>query len=176
MTLSPRIAVDWSKDAHRSLRNAGIRQIATIPDGGLARLLQLCRRDRTLRVVTLASEQEGIGVIAGAWLGGERAALLMQGSGVGNCVNALALADTCRFPCLMIVTMRGEWGEFNPWQVPMGRAVEPVLQALGVHVHRVERAEDAGPTIAAAAHLAFDSQRMVAVVLSQRLIGRKAFK
>lgn len=152
-----------------------MRQIATVPDGGLARLLDLCRRDPTMRVVTLASEQEGIGLLAGAWLGGERAALLMQSSGVGNCVNALAFAATCRVPCLMLVTMRGEWGEFNPWQVPMGRAAEPVLRAMGVIVHRFEHAADAGPTVEAAARIAFDSQQAVGVLIAQRLIGRKAF-
>ena len=65
---------------------------------------------------------------AGAWLGGQRAALLMQSSGVGNCINMLSLTRTCRFPMLMFITMRGEWEEFNPWQVPMGSIVEPVLK------------------------------------------------
>ncbi len=60
-------------------------------------------------------------MLAGAWLGGVRGVLLMQSSGVGNCVNLLSLVQECRFPLLMIVTMRGEWGETNPWQVPMGR-------------------------------------------------------
>ncbi len=167
--------IDWSKAIHRSLKDAAVRQVATVPDGGLAYLLDLCRRDRSMRVVTLASEQEGIGLMAGAWLGGERAALLMQSSGVGNCINALAFVATCRVPCLMIVTMRGEWGEFNPWQVPMGRATDPVLQAMGVIVYRIERAEDAGATVEAAARIAFDSQQAVGVLIAQRLIGRKAF-
>jgi sulfopyruvate decarboxylase alpha subunit len=173
---SPATAMlDWSKAVHRSLKDAGVRQIATVPDGGLTRLLDLCRRDPRMRVVTLASEQEGIGLLAGAWLGGERAALLMQSSGVGNCVNALAFIATCRVPCLMLVTMRGEWGEFNPWQVPMGRAAEPVLRAMGVIVYRLDRAEEADVTVEAAARIAFDSQQAVGVLIAQRLIGRKAF-
>jgi sulfopyruvate decarboxylase alpha subunit len=167
--------LDWSKAVHRSLKDAGVRQIATVPDGGLARLLDLCRRDPHMRVVTLASEQDGVGLLAGAWLGGERAALLMQSSGVGNCANALAFIATCRVPCLMLVTMRGEWGEFNPWQVPMGRAAEPVLRAMGVIVYRIEHAADAGVTLEAAARIAFDSQQAVGVLIAQRLIGRKAF-
>ena len=77
---------------------------------------------------------------AGAWLGGERAALLMQSSGLGNCVNMLSLARTCRFPLLMLITMRGEWEEFNPWQVPMGSIVDPVLKLCEAEVYRVTHA------------------------------------
>jgi hypothetical protein len=70
----------------------------------------------------LTTEEEGIALAAGAWLGGQRAVLLMQSSGVGNCINMLSLPVNCRMPFLTLVTMRGEWGEFNPWQVPMGTA------------------------------------------------------
>ena len=71
----------------------------------------------------IADQEEGIGLLAGAWLGGERGALLMQSSGVGNCINAIAsIARACEFPLVLLITMRGEQGEGNPWQVPMGRA------------------------------------------------------
>ena len=106
---------EWGHDAHAALSEAGVRQIPYVPDGGLDGLLQLCVDDNLMNPVLLSSEQEGVGVAAGAWLGGERAALLMQSSGVGNCINALSMIRTCRFPLLMIVTMRGEWREFNPW-------------------------------------------------------------
>ena len=71
--------------------------------------------------VVLATEEEGIGLLAGAWLGGERGVLLMQSSGVGNCINTLSMIRTCQFPLLLVVTMRGEWGETNPWQLPMAK-------------------------------------------------------
>ncbi len=71
--------------------------------------------------------------------------------------------------------MRGEWGEFNPWQVPMGRATPAVLAAAGVHVHRADYLADAAETVAAAASLAFDSAVPVAVLFGQRLIGTKVF-
>ena len=121
MVNSPR---EWGHDAHAALSEAGVQQIPYVPDGGLDTLLRLCADDNLMRPVLLSSEQEGVGVAAGAWLGGERAALLMQSSGVGNCINALSLMRTCRFPLLMIVTMRGEWREFNPWQLPMGQGAE----------------------------------------------------
>src|SRR3546814_17476450 len=79
-----------------------------------------------------ATEEEGVGLAAGAWLGGQRAVVLMQSSGVGNTINAVAsLISSAQFPMFATVTMRGQWGEGNPWQVPMGPAVGPVLPAVG---------------------------------------------
>lgn len=66
-----------------------------------------------MQPTVLTTEEEGIGILAGAWLGGERGVLLMQSSGVGNCINTLSLSKVCGFPLLIIVTMRGEWGELN---------------------------------------------------------------
>ena len=166
---------DWRDDIFAALKAAGIRQVGYVPDAGHSRLIELCQGDPEIRGIPLTSEEEGIGLAAGAWLGGQRAALLMQSSGVGNCINLLSLAKSCRFPLSMLVTMRGEWGEFNPWQVPMGSATPGVLERAGVHVHRVDRPEDAADTVVAAASLAFDSRVPVAVLFSQRLIGAKVF-
>ncbi len=166
---------DWSREVHGVLREHGVRQVATVPDAGLTRLIELCATDPAMRLVTLTSEEEGIGLIAGAWLGGNLGALLMQSSGVGNCVNMLSLPTLCGVPLLMIVTMRGEWGEFNPWQVPMGRAVRPVLEAMGVKTYAVERAAEAGETVAAAAGLAFHGGLQAAVLITQRVLGAKRF-
>jgi sulfopyruvate decarboxylase alpha subunit len=128
-----------------------------------------------MHAVTLTSEQEGIALAAGAFLGGKRAALLMQSGGVGNCVNMLSLPSICQMPFLSLITMRGEWGEFNPWQVPMGQSTPRVLKASGVLVYRVDTAEDVVPTVEAALLLAFQSRRSAAVLLSQKLIGTKDF-
>ncbi|MGH7061039.1 MAG: phosphonopyruvate decarboxylase, partial [Stellaceae bacterium] len=126
-----------------------------------------------IRAVPLTSEEEGVALAAGAWLGGQRAALLMQSSGVGNCVNMLSLAKNCRFPLVMLVTMRGEWAEFNPWQVPMGLKTQAALELMDVLVYRVERSADAAETVAAAIDIAFNGDLAVAVLLAQRLIGAK---
>ena len=83
----------------------------------------------------------------GAWLAGDKSAVLMQSSGVGNIINMLATIKECRFPLLMLVTMRGDEGEFNPWQVPMGQATRAVLEAMGVVVKRIDTAEDAEPVV-----------------------------
>jgi sulfopyruvate decarboxylase alpha subunit len=167
--------VDWSADVHRALSAAGVRQIAYVPDAGLTRLIARCEADTDMRDVLLSNEAEGIPMLAGAWLGGERGVLLMQSSGVGNVIAALSLVKACRFPFLSIVTMRGEWGEVNPWQVPMGTTSQAHLEAGGVIVYLVRDAADVGETVAAAAQLAFESQAAVAVLVSQRVIGAKAF-
>lgn len=168
-------SLDWPGELHRAFRTHRVSQVSYVPDAGHKRLIELCHGDGEMAVVPLTTEEEGIGLAAGAWLGGKRAALLMQSSGVGNCVNAFTLACNCGFPLLMLVTMRGEWGEFNPWQVPMGQATPEILRLSGMPSLRLERAEDAYATAAAAAKLAFEGYASVAVLISQRLIGTKAF-
>jgi sulfopyruvate decarboxylase alpha subunit len=157
------------------LKASDIRQVGYVPDAGHARLIERCKADPDIRDVVLTTEEEGVALAAGAWLGGQHAALLMQSSGVGNCVNMLSLIRTCRFPLLMLVTMRGEWEEFNPWQVPMGSIVEPTLKLCDTHVARVELPEKVADTVLAAVQLAFDDDRAVAVLLSQKLIGSKVW-
>ena len=118
----------WQDQLFDVLKRADIRQVGYVPDAGHSRLIARCKADPDIRDVVLTTEEEGIALAAGAWLGGQRSALLMQSSGVGNCINMLSLIRACRFPMLMLVTMRGEWEEFNPWQVPMGSIVEPTLK------------------------------------------------
>ena len=108
-------------------------------------------------------------MMAGAWLGGQRGVLLTQSGGVGNCINMLSAFEECRIPLLMLVSMRGQWGETIPWQVPMGQATMPALAAAGVIVRPVDAAERVAETVRAAARLAFDAMRAVAVVISQRI-------
>jgi sulfopyruvate decarboxylase alpha subunit len=165
----------WQADVFAALKRARIAQIGYVPDAGHAHLINAAHADPEIRATVLTTEEEGIALAAGAWLGGQRAVLLMQSSGVGNCINMLSLPVNCRMPFLTLVTMRGEWGEFNPWQVPMGTATPAVLAAAGVHVRRADRAEEAAETVGAAAALAFASCVPVAVLFSQRLIGTKVF-
>ena len=165
----------WQENVYATLKAAGIRQLGYVPDAGHAHLIQAAHADNDMRAVVMTTEEEGIALAAGAWLGGQRAVLLMQSSGVGNCINMLSLPVNCRMPLLMLVTMRGEWGEFNPWQVPMGTATRTVLEAAGVHVKRAENADEVAEMVAASASLAFDSAIPVAVLFSQKLIGAKVW-
>lgn len=173
--MSAETMTDWSEDVHALFRAHRVEVVSFVPDGGLKHLIARCQADDALRTVTLTTEEEGIALAVGAFLGGRRAAVLMQSSGVGNCVNMLSLPQVCHAPLLLLVTMRGEWGEFNPWQIPMGQATPRVLEASGVLVYRVERAQEVRPTVEAALKLAFQSRRQVAVLLGQRLIGAKDF-
>ena len=139
-------------------------------------MIDLCEKDNNIDVVTLTTEEEGVGLSCGAWAGGKKSALLMQSSGVGNCINALALPNICRIPFLTIVSMRGEWGEFIPWQVPMGLGTPKVLEAMDVKIFRVDYKDEVGDTVNAAANFAFNTRKSAAVLLSQKMIGAKQFK
>jgi sulfopyruvate decarboxylase alpha subunit len=163
----------WPEAIHRELAAAKIRVVGYVPDAGHKRLIELCQADQSMRAVVLSTEEEGIGLAAGAWLGGERSVLLMQSSGVGNVINALGTIKECRFPLVTIVTMRGEEGEFNPWQVPMGTITEDVLRLCGFLTYRVDNAADVDEIVGAGCDMAFDGNLLVAILLSQRLIGRK---
>jgi sulfopyruvate decarboxylase alpha subunit len=165
----------WSQDVFREMKARGVAVVCTVPDGGLSALLSLVAADQGMRLVTLTTEPEGIGIATGCWLGGARALIAMQSSGVGNCINALGLPAALRAPCLLLVTMRGQWGEFNPWQVTMGQATRPALEAVGVKCFAVDRAAEVAETFAAAADLAFHSRLSAAVLVSQRVIGAKGF-
>lgn len=166
---------DWPDRLFEALKRGGVRQVGYVPDAGHARLIERCRADRDIRDVALTTEEEGVALAAGAWLGGERAALLMQSSGVGNCVNMFSLARTCRFPLLMFITMRGEWEEFNPWQVPMGSIVDPVLKLCEAEIYRARAPGDVAGSAERAIQHAFGAERIAAVILSQELIGKKVW-
>ena len=163
----------WAADIYRAFKKLGVTQVAYVPDAGHAQLILDCHADEATNAVSLTTEQEGVAMLAGAWLGGQRGALLMQSSGAGNCINMLSLAQECRFPLLMLVTMRGEWGEFNPWQIAMGQSTQKVLENAGCIVQRVDRAGEIGEVVFAAGQMAFSTSRPVAVLIGQRVIGFK---
>ena len=165
----------WPDAIFRALEALAVRQVAYVPDAGHRRLIERCQSAPGLRAIVLTTEEVGVARAAGAWLGGERPALLMQSSGVGNCINMLGLLQTCRCPLLMLVTMRGEYGEFNPWQVPMGQAAADVMRAMGVVVERLDDASAALDMVLMMGRIAFEGQRPVAVLIGQRLIGAKTF-
>jgi len=166
---------DWLQALFAILTELDVRQVAIVPDAGHSRLIRLCEADPKKRVVTLTTEEEGVALLAGAWLGGEKGVLLIQSSGVGNCINMLSLMQTCQLPLLMLVTMRGDWGEFNPWQVPMGQGTEPALEAMGVIVRRADEPHLVAPAVLGAANLAFNTSRAVAVLIGQSVLGAKNF-
>jgi sulfopyruvate decarboxylase alpha subunit len=163
----------WPDRIHAHFKRVGVRQVGYVPDTGHSRLIKLCQADPEIIDVVLTSEAEGAGLVAGAALGGQRAALLMQSSGVGNCINMFSLLPNCGFPCLILVTMRGEFGDFNPWQVPMGSITEQVLKLCGFLTYRVEQAEDVDPVVGSGCDMAYSGNLRIAILLAQRLVGHR---
>ncbi|MDW6057303.1 phosphonopyruvate decarboxylase [Streptomyces sp. FXJ1.4098] len=166
----------WQVDVFATLKKRGIQQIAYVPDAGHSHTIREAQRDPAIHDVVLTTEEEGVGVVTGAWLGGQRAVLLMQSSGVGNCVNLFSLLEMCRFPFLTLVTMRGEYAEFNPWQGPMGRTTQQALELMGITVLRADTPEEVEETVEAALDSVFEAGERVAVLLGQKLIGRKKWE
>lgn len=166
----------WPDEVYQVLKEAGITQVGIVPDAGHSRLIRSFEADNSVRVVSLTTEEEGVAMLAGAWLGGHKGVLLLQSSGVGNCINMLSLPQICRMPLLMLVTMRGEFGEFNPWQVPMGQGTQPALEAMGVTIRRAEQPGEVTRVVAGATAFAFNTWRPVAVLLGQNVLGSKNFK
>ena len=167
-------AAIWPDQIFKHLKRVRVRQVGYVPDAGHSRLIRRCIEDPEIHDVVLTSEEEGVGLACGAALAGLRTALLMQSSGVGNCINAFSLLKSCGFSCLVLITMRGEFAEFNPWQVPMASITKESLRLCGFVVARADEG-DVDQVVGAACDMAFDGQTPVAVLLSQRLIGRKVW-
>lgn len=166
----------WPGEVFRVLQDLEVRQVAYVPDAGLDELLKLCALEPSMRSISLTSEEEGVALAAGAWLGGQRAVVLMQSSGIGNIINMLSMIRVCAFPLLLIATMRGEAGETNPWQAPMGENAGSMLGQAGVTVRRIEDEADAAGAVREAGRRAFAEESANAVLIAQSVVGFKTFE
>lgn len=166
----------WQETIFTVLKQGGVRQIAYVPDAGHSQAIRSAIGDPDIEDIVLTTEEEGVALVCGAWLGGQRAVLLMQSSGVGNCVNMFSLLQSGDFPFFTLVTMRGEYAEFNPWQGPMGKATQAALELMGIHVLRVDQADKVEEVVSAGLDAAFQAGERVAVLLGQSLIGRKKWE
>ena len=163
----------WKDAIFDAIKAADVQQLYYVPDAGHAHVIERAHQDPDIKAVVLTTEEEGVAMSCGAWLGGQRSVMLMQSSGVGNCVNMFSLLQSCRIPFLTLITMRGEYAEFNPWQGPMSKATQPVLEAMGIRVLRVTDPDEVQDVVEAALDAAFGAGEQIAVLISQRLIGRK---
>ena len=168
-------AASWPEEIFAILQRFDVRQVPYVPDAGHSLLIERVLASSSMRGIALTTEEEGVALLAGAWAGGQRGALLMQSSGVGNCINMLSLTQIFRLPFLTLVTMRGEWGEFNPWQVPMGSSTQAVFELSGIKVLRANQPQEVREVVEAGAAQAYNACTPTAVLLSQRLIGAKVF-
>jgi len=165
----------WQDEVYDLLRANGFTQFAYVPDAGHKILINRAIADKEVHAVSLTTEEEGIGLLAGAALGGARGVMLIQSSGVGNCANLLSLVSLGRFPLLVLVSMRGDFGEGNPWQYPAGQSVEPILNIMGVTTIRADRSDEVVDIVSAAITQAYKGNCPTAVLLTQRLLGAKSF-
>jgi sulfopyruvate decarboxylase alpha subunit len=165
----------WPDEIYRILREWNVRQFSYVPDAGHKVLINRSLADPEVYSVPLTTEEEGVAMLAGAHLGGARGVVLMQSSGVGNCVNMFSFVKNGQFPMLILVSMRGDFGEGNPWQMPMGQATQPILETCGFLCLRVEQPEEVAETLQGACTMVYQAGQAVAVLLTQRLIGAKAF-
>jgi sulfopyruvate decarboxylase alpha subunit len=165
----------WSGVMFDLLREAGVTLFTHIPDAGNDQLIKLAEKHNDTRAVLLTTEEEGVALCAGADLAGRQGILCMQSSGLGNCANYLSLVKGGRFPLLMMISMRGDYGEQNPWQYPMGEAVEPLLAAMGVLIFKVDQPDDLAKATTAAINATAKGTQSAAIVLSQKFLGAKGF-
>jgi len=170
------VSYENSKIVFQGIKSAGITSLSALPETWLGLLLQQADRDPDVTLIQVAKEEEAIGIAAGAYFAGERHVLLMQNHGFLAAINGIVSgAQLYRIPLLMLITMRGEWEEFNPWQVPMGSIVDPVLKLCEAEVYRVREPGEVAGIAERAVQQTFGDERIVAMVLSQQLIGRKVW-
>lgn len=166
--------MSWSDTVFECLKANALQTVVHVPDTVLTDLIRLTEADDFFDVLSPTREEEGIGIICGAYLGGRYGVMLMQNSGLGNAANALAsLAAPYQIPFLMLISQRGELGEFNTAQVGMGQAVRPVLDSLGIPHFTLERDDEIARVLNGASKLALSTDRPVAVILSPLLTGGK---
>jgi len=166
--------LEWPRIIVSLLKANDICSISFIPDSVIGQILKEAEKDPFFHFTTLAREEEGIGIITGEYLGGRYGALMMQSAGLGNCINALAsLAIPYQIPFLMLISQRGELGEFNACHVVLGKALRRILEALGIQHYTVDREDELETIVSGAIKTAYTSEQPAAVILSTSLVGWK---
>ena len=166
----------WATSVCAGLHDAGIRHVIFVPDNPTSHVLRALRnRSPEIRLTTATREEEAFGIAAGAYLGGQRSAVMLQSSGLGNSLNALtSLLVPYRIPVLIVISLRGDAGEWNAAQIPMGRAVRPIFDAIGIPHATIETPETTAETIQRASETAFTTRLPAACLLPRRLTAPHA--
>ena len=161
----------WATSVCAGLHDAGIRRVIFVPDNPTSHVLRALRdRSPEIRLTTATREEEAFGIAAGVYLGGQRAAVMLQSSGLGNSLNALtSLLVPYKIPTLIVISMRGDTGEWNDAQVPMGRAVRPICDAIGLTHVTVDTPEATAETIRLIGQTAFGTRLPGVCLLPRRL-------
>lgn len=164
----------WAETIVSVLKQYQVRFISYVPDAKGEQILQAARKDDFFEILPLTREEEGIGVVCGQSVGGARGVVMMPTAGVGNSINALAsLAIPYKIPVPMIIGARGELGEFNQAQVPMGQALPDIFRALNIPTFRITRQEDVEKMTEGALRLSYSNESPVAIMVTNELAGWK---
>jgi sulfopyruvate decarboxylase alpha subunit len=166
----------WAVGVCEGLHAAGSRHVVYVPDNPLSHVLRtLADRFRDVSTTLATREEEAFGIAAGMYLGGARPTVMLQSSGLGNSLNALSsLVIPYKIPMLIIISMRGDAGEWNDAQVPMGRAVRPICEALGVPYATADRPETTADVVRLVGQTAFGTRTPGACLLPRRLTAGPA--
>src|SRR5712691_10843960 len=164
----------WTHCIIEQLKTYNVRFLSYVPDSIMEQIRKLARQDTFFDILRLARGEEGVGVVAGQYVGGQRRAMLLPTSGVGNAINALAsLAIPYQIPMPLFIGCRGELGEFNPSQVPIGQALRPILDALRIPHFELTHPEEVNVSVDVALKLAYALESPVAILLTTQLAGWK---
>lgn len=157
----------WHQDVLDAFEEGGVRYLPFVPDKAISKLLDEAAAREAFEPIALTREEEGVGLLAGVHLAGKRGALLMQASGMGNCLNAIgSLTIAQRFPLLAVVTERGGLAEDVSTQVPFGYALPRILRTMGVQCHELEDVSKVAPAVRGAITTAFVSCIPVVLLLT----------
>jgi len=161
----------WAAGVCAGVRAAGSRDVVYVPDNPLSHVLaEFSARHADIRLLLATREEEAFGIAAGLYLGGRRPTVMLQSSGLGNSLNAIgSLVVPYQIPMLIIVSMRGDAGEWNAAQVPIGRAVRPFFDALSIPHTTVDSAETTAETVRPAGVTAFATRLAGACILPRRI-------
>jgi len=161
----------WAAEVCAGVHAAGSRDVVYVPDNPLSHVLRVFEdRFRDVRLLLATREEEAFGIAAGLYLGGRLPTVMLQSSGIGNSLNAItSLLLPYEIPVLMIVSMRGDAGEWNAAQAPMGRAVRAIFDAIAIPHTTAASADAARETVQRAGEAAFSRRVTVACLLPRRL-------
>ena len=161
----------WATGVCAGVHAAGSRDVVYVPDNPLSHVLRTFEQQyRDVRLILATREEEAFGIAAGLYLGGRLPTVMLQSSGLGNSLNGItSLLVPYQIPVLMVVSMRGDSGEWNAAQVPMGRAVRGIFDAIGIPHTTVESAEAASDTVGRAGRTAFGTRSCSACLLPRCL-------
>jgi sulfopyruvate decarboxylase subunit alpha len=161
----------WATAVCAGVHAAGSRDVVYVPDNPLSHVLRAFEeRFRDVRLILATREEEAFGIAAGLYLGGRLPTVMLQSSGIGNSLNALtSLLLPYQIPVLIVVSMRGDAGEWNAAQVPMGRAVRTLFDAIGLPHATVEAEAAVSETVRVAGATAFGTRTAGACLLPRRV-------